>query len=478
MTVSRSTARTLLAAGGFALLVSLAAAQDPALPTKSGAAVDALNTYKEARGIPAGELKNARAAFASFAKYYADLVAHPTVYKAMQDPKIGATGPRVPTLDWDTNTGVLRDLERFIMVPDPANRIAANDPRPKVGPDQADYIRELGTALDAALKPLLEGANPERIVRVNAARVLASACKSGAHAHYPTVTALLKNANTPPEVKYYALEAAGNLLAAYDLVEYRVRLHSHGPKEVGELVQAVQECVTNPNALVPGLPAKVEEITPDQAAVVSFLRRQAIRALGQVRSASIPGPDGQSLYPAAVLARVCVSDPALGPAPSPSECAEAVIGLCNMAPVYLGNPIKEYNPDAVVEAMAVGLINFAKPRTNPTDRSLPWRGYSARLADAFRNWRPLFDPLFDPTRPTVFSPAATPARVNELIERAQAAILTPIDKVGLDGKPDLTATIDIQRMNDFVRDLRANPKRDPLVFRGAPATSIAVPERK
>src|SRR5262249_5990841 len=150
--------------------------------------------------------------------------------------------------------------------------------------------------------------------------------------------------------KYYTLQAAGNLLSAYDVTEYKIRKHSGDAKQVGELVRAVEECVVNPTALVAAIPAgKAAEVTPDQAAVIAYVRRQAIRSLGQVRSVSLPGPDGKTLiYPAYALVRVCLSDPTLGPAPSPSECAEAVIGLCNMAPVYMGNPVKNYNPDAVV----------------------------------------------------------------------------------------------------------------------------------
>src|SRR5262249_50265884 len=155
-------------------------------------------------GIPPAELKNAKAAFATFAKYYADWVAHPAVYKGPPEPKAGFTPPKIMTIDYDVNTGLLRDLERFILEPNPADRIAADNPKPKVGPDNAAYIQELGAALDAALKPLVEQGGPggdQRVVRINAARVLAVACKSGAAAHYPTVTALLTNPNTPTEVK-------------------------------------------------------------------------------------------------------------------------------------------------------------------------------------------------------------------------------------------------------------------------------------
>jgi len=462
----------------------LSAADDPPLPAKpSGSTLDAINKYRESRGIPESELKTAKIAFANFAKYYADVVIHPLVYKAQQDPSVSSPTNRVPTIDWDINTGILRDLERFLLTPTPATPVKV---------DQADYIREMGIAFDAALKPILQ-THPERIARINAARVLASACKSGAPAHWPTVTALLNDTfyqtkdkagkvlqlPTPTEIKYYALQAAGNLLSAYDLVEYSVRKHSNNPKEVAELIKAVQACVENPHVLVPGIPGKkIEAATADQLAVIPFVRRQAIKALGEVRSASFPSPDGSTLYPAFTLARICVSDPSIIPAPTPAECAEAVIGLCNMAPVYMGDPIKGYNVDAVVEAITAGLLTFAKPRTNPADRSLPWRGYSARIGEALRKWRPLFDPLYNPLNPNVFSEREVPARVNELIDRVQNSILAPIDKVGFDGKPDPTATVEIQRLTEFLKQLRDNPKRNPMLFQGVPATTLVYPEVK
>jgi hypothetical protein len=485
MTLTPQALRTLLVFGWFTSCgVYLSAADDPPLPAKPGGTiVDAINNYREARGISANELKNAKAVFANFAKYYADVVSHPLVYKAQQDPSVSTPTSRVPTIDWDINTGVLRDLERFLLTPTLVT---------PVKPEQADYIREMGIALDAALKPIIQS-HPERIVRINATRLLASAAKSGAPAHWPTVTALLNdtfyqtkdkagkliNLPTPTEIKYYALQAAANLLAAYDVVEYSVRKHSNNPKEVAALIKAVQECVENPHVLVPGIPGKkIEAATADQLAVIAFVRRQAIRALGEVRSASFPSPDGTTLYPAFTLAKICISDPSIVPSPTPADCAEAVIGLCNMAPVYMGNPIKGYNPDAAVEAITAGLLTFAKPRTNPADRSLPWRGYSARIGEALRKWRLLFDPLFNPLNPTVFNDREVPSKVNELIERVQSAILTPIDKVGIDGKPDPTATVDVQRLTEFLKQLRENPKREPELFRGVPSTTLVIPEVK
>ena len=487
MTVTRSSFWTLLVLAGFTLAAHRSAAQDnPPLPVKNGTAVSEVSTYKEAKGIPAGELKKARESFAAFAKYYADVVAHPTVYKAAQDPKVAA-GAKVPTIDYEAN-GILKELERFILVPNPFLRTSSDDPTPKVNADSADYIREFGAAFDAALKPLIE-THPERIVKVNAARVLADICRSGSTAHYATLTALLTNPETPTEIKYYALQAAANLLAAWDPTDYKSRRHTiqflndrkkgAGDKELAALVAAIEKCVTDPNALMPGLPEKkIENASSDQLGVIAFVRRQAVRALEEVRFVSISdGPT--TVYPSYTLVRVCMSDPALVPAPTPGECAEAAIGLCHMAPNAFGNPIKGYNGDVAAEAVVTAVATFAAPRAAKTeDRSLPWRGYSARLADALKTWPPLFDPLFEATNPTKFNPKDAPEIVRQVTERIQTLVLTPIDKVDSTGKPDPLVKVDIQRLKDYLQELQRRPKRNTLLFEGNPATTITFPEKK
>jgi hypothetical protein len=468
MTFARFSNWTLCIFCGFALFSGTVTAQDT-LPQRNREAVDEVNARlsKEARGIPKDELTKVKPLFLAFAKYYADVVANPMVYKATLDPKGGPGAPRVPSIDRNNQTGILLELDRYILEPNLTT---------KVGNEKADYIRELGIAFDAVLKPLIE-THAERIVRINAARILAEVCRSGATAHWSTVTALLTNENTLTEVKYYALHAAGNLLAAYDLNEYKSRKHSNDSKEVGALVQAITNCILNPSTILPGL--KVAEATPDQLAVIGFVRRSAVRALAQLRFVTIPGPDGkQPLYPAYTLARVCVSDPVLVPAPSPGECAEAAIGLCNMAPSVDGNPVKGYNAATAVEAVAAGLKTFAGPRSDPADHSLPWRQYSIRISEALKNWRPLFDPTFEPTQPNNFDASAVPPAVNDAIERIKTLILVPIEKVDFNNKPDPNARVDIPEMERFLDQLRSNPQRKPLLFSNDPNTILYVPAIK
>lgn len=467
MTLARLIAWTLFAALGFGLVHRPVTAQDPPLPTKKSDATEAANTYKaqESRGIPASELPTVQKQFLAFANYYGEMVKHPLVYKHAQDPSVKAPNDR-PILPLDGTGGIIPDMQRFIVEPTPFNAS-------RVTKDRGDYIRELGVAFDNVLKPIINE-NPERIVRINAARMLAVACKSGATAHYPTVTALLTNTNTPPEIKHYGLVAAGNLLSAYDVYNYRSRRHSNGwkndqqkgagDKELAELVVAIEKHITDPAAIMNNVPNfKAAEASPGEKDVIRFIRRQAIRALGEVRFAAIPAADGKSLlYPAYTLARVCISDPALVIEPSPTECAEAVIGLTNMSPVRDSDILKDYDVDTLVEAVAAGLITFAEGKAaNREDKSIDWRGYGLRLSEGLKTWRYLFDFGFNPMQPNAF-PGTVPPAVNDLSQRVQVAILNPIDSGG---------NVDLEPLKAFLKTLRERPNRKPL-FGSNPATAL------
>lgn len=460
MTHCRTVFRTLLAAAGFALAAVPASvnARQPAkdeLP-KRPANYSRVSAFKDMVPIPPDQLKSAKDAFAAFAKYHAEYISSPRVYTAPQEflsstVPLTKSGEQIRTTDEE-----IAEVHRHILIPLPGSR---------VGPDNADYIRELGAALDAALKEVIETTG-EPVVRVNATRLLAEACRSGATAHYPTVTGLIANANTRPEVKYYAFQAAGNLLAAYDLNDYQSRKHSNKPKEVSDLIAALQDAVLKPATILP-VPAGTK-LPPDQTDVLTFIRRQAVRALGQVRFAEYKvAPAGPDLFPAFTLAQVAVSDPAIDPPPTETEAAEAVIGICNMTPP-MKKPEREAYAHAMTDAVATGIITFANRRAaNPTDKSHPWRGYAARLTEALKAWRPLFDPGFNPAKPTAYLPAEVPQPVMDTVTEAEKRVLGPMD--GATG-------IDLNGFRQF-RDntLRGNKKWTPNPFLTNP--KLALPKK-
>jgi len=414
MPVQRFVSWTLLAAG----LLALGAAVPPvaAQPGKDDLPKPppSISGYKDTTGK---DLNKAKGDFITFAKYQAEIISHPRIYSTPQE-FVPPKGPTVPSTD-----ALITDLGRSILVPTPNSNI---------GSDQADYIRELGVALDQELKIVIDR-NPTPVVRLNAMRMLAAACKSGAQIHWPTVTGYIANPNTPGELKYYAFQAAGNLLAAFDLNDYSARKHAHKPKEVSDLIAALQNAIVKPGAIVPAPPAGVA-LSPEQIDVVSFIRRAAIRALGQARySDRVPGPGAPDLYPAHTLARVAVSDPAIQPPPSDTEVAEAVIGLCNMSPPSKSTE-KEAYAYAMADAILTGLTTFAtKKAATPLDATLPWRSYGARLSDALKAWRPLFELGYSPAKPLAFTQGAAPKVVDDVLAEAERRVLLPMyDKGSVD----------------------------------------------
>jgi hypothetical protein len=472
MTLARLTAWTLLVAIGFALVHRPATAQDPPLPNKKGDALEAVNTYREteSRGIPTAALPNVQKQFLAFANYYGEMVKHPLIYKHAQDPSVKDPSGRT-IFPLDGPNGIIPDMQRFIVEPIPFNAT-------RVTKDRGDYIRELGIAFDAVLKPIINE-NPERIIRINAARMLAVACKSGATAHYPTVTALLTNPNTPAYVKHYVLVAAGNLLSAYDVYDYRSRRHSNawkndqqkgaGDKELAELVVAIEKHITDPKAILSHVADFKAPEAEGEKDVVRFIRRQAIRSLGELRFAAIPAADGKSLlYPASTLARVCVSDPALVVEPNPTECAEAAIGLCNMSPIRGTDIQKDYDPEAVAEAITAALVTFAERRSgNKDDKTIDWRGYGLRLSEGLKNLRFMFDFGFNPLQPNNFNGAVPPA-IDNLVQRVQPALLAPLEAGG---------PVAIEQLKEFLKTQRERPNRKPL-FNSSPATALYPQDKK
>ena len=462
MRVTRSLFLALLAAGGFALAADTRPAparqkdkDEP--PQKPSNLFNEIGNYRS-QGIVAGDLPKAKAAFEAFAKYHGEVISHPRVYSAPQEfaPAPTKSGTPVPTLD-----GINADLSRLILVPDPPS---------KIGTDQADYIRELGAALDAELgKKAREG---DMIVRVNAARLLATAARSGATPHYPTVTALVANANTPAAVKYWAFQAAANLLAAYNLNDYQSRAHSGSPEAVAALIKAIEAAVQNPSKIEPlpmapaGQPAAT--YTPDQVQSVTFIRRQAVRALAQVRFAEMKVKGGETIFPSLTLARIATGDPTLVPAStSPLEVAEAVIGLCNMTPPRQN--VEAYG-FAAADAVSTGIYLFAFPKVGAVgDRTIAWKGTAARINDALKGWRPLWDGTYNPTQPNSFDAGLVPKPVADVIADADRLVLTPMEKA------DPGAKIDIDKLKALRQDLRANKKWTLAPFKDNP--KAAFPQR-
>ena len=96
------------------------------------------------------------------------------------------------------------------------------------------------------------------------------------------------------------------------------------------------------------------------------------------------------------------------------------------------------------------------------------------------NWRPLFDPDYDPAQPTKFSPGAVPAPVQELYQEVIPKVLAPMDRVDASGKPDVGAAgqVDILWLKKRLDGLRAKPKRNTVLYVTNPKTNIDFATKK
>jgi len=300
---------------------------------------------------------------------------------------------------------VFTELRRYLLIPTADSRLTT---------DQAEYIAKFGEALDEAIRTMLASRHP--IVRVNAARALAVAAESGAPAHAVTITKLLTDPKTRPEVLLYAYKATAKLLAAYDPLAARnpdPYRHSLKDEQLVPLIQALEAhilknppvaahvAIPPPKPQPPDLPPPAAadgrdqgrldaaSLTSEQIAVIRYFRREAVRALAEVRYDIVGGKNEiPEVRPAFTLALVASSSPSISPGVTTIEVADAVVGLLRMA------PSSKLNIDELAQVIAAGLTTIAQAKgvpgaepATPEDHLISWKLLAARLTQAFATWR-------------------------------------------------------------------------------------------
>jgi hypothetical protein len=402
------------------------------------------------------------------------------VYRITQDQYYtgGDTGELKPRTGDQNLDRAFEDLEiNYLLVPKPGEQISL---------DRVDYIREFGAALDEAVVAVLTKM-PLPVIRINAARMLALAAKSGAPAHGKTITALLTNQffktkdgkpmETPPEVLYWAMKAAEYLLAAPDptgLSTTNPARHTLKNEELVPLVQALNNlvlnnpqvadkaAVLNPDLAVkppapppstapgatppeaqpkepsaPGGKLDPKALTPEQLGLVRYYRRQAIRALAKVRFDAVGGDGTPEVRCGYTLVKVAVNDASINPAPAVAEVGEAVIGLCGI------NPSSNLNVDFLLNVAAYGTdLFFSQKVGRMEDKLLPWKLYAARVSAAYVGMQ----------KNAQVNPRLSPFKqqINALAGIVTADVTDPLEKGG-----DQTSPPRVERLTQWIQDNQA-----------------------
>lgn len=396
-----------------------------------------------------------KAAFKAMAEHYIYAVNSPKYYG--NDSGDGQLKPRLPNYLLDT---VFTELKRFLLIPAIDSRFTT---------DQSEYIGEFAAALDEAVQTMLK--SRDVIVRVNAARALVVVSETGAAAHAKTITALLKDPNTRPEVLLYVYKAAGNLLSAYHPLAIRnpdPNRHAIPNELLVPLLQALENHILKnppvaddvviekpaPKALPQGgaaEPAAAPEpepdaagkldptpLTSDQIEIIRFFRRDAVRALARVRVDVVGGDGEPEVRPAYTLALVAVSDPSILPAPGAIEVIEATLGLLHIS------PSNKLNIDELANVIAIGLGTFAQVKAaagespTPEHQLISWKLYAAQLTAAFNYWRGSIN-----RNPRAL---AAQAIIRSLSDVAMSEVVTRLDRTG----SGVGSGINLNRLTDWM----------------------------
>ncbi len=286
-----------------------------------------------------------------------------------------------------------------------------------------EMIEQLRPIFGTAEKP----GNPDILLRVNAARQVSILGRTGQDVVARTAIDIIKNPIEHDGVKLYAIEALGHVFAVPHPEKEGESNFADKNLEV-EAVKTLIDFIAREVKIEPS--ASQEEID-----AYRYLRREAVRALGQVRKPIFRDRDNNQVLanPAIWLLRVANGDQRLKPPPGLSERAEALSAYLflkgdkfqNMD--YAAGFVATAIRDLVLEFMHPERQTLEKPRGDdtklpdrpPHERDYhPWRLTANRIQVGLSVWRENYEhPAFG------VRPAEVKSLMDKLIEAVNRNII-------------------------------------------------------
>lgn len=213
------------------------------------------------------------------------------------------------------------------------------------------------------LRKILENDIP--INRINGARLLAQLAKTGQDEVADLLTEVLEDKPQLDAVKFWALQGMRSLFA----------MGRPRPEDrEGRCIQAAVAYLVNLTSRPVDLPA-------DQADGIRYVRREALRALGQTR---LPAAKTGGTATALALLRIVARD-RVTPEPSATEQVEAVAGIGNLQ----AKLSEEYRPDYAAFHIGRFVVEFSRKAQAAASMQRAdqkadqiWRVHAARLIRA------------------------------------------------------------------------------------------------
>lgn len=237
---------------------------------------------------------------------------------------------------------------------------------------------QLLAALAFRLRDVL--ANEKPVASVNAARLLARLTEEGSEAAGDVLAEALRDPQNNDGVKYYAAQGLKNLLERWAREAASPDppiVPRDRPARLANFAEALFEVIHRQP------PFDLAKARREEIEGLRILRREAVRALAQMRTAALTDQRGQTptVRIAQEMLKVVASD-GLEPPARLDEQLEAAIGVTHL-------PTKKpdlYQPDYALYQVALLTAHFAglsadKSPEDPLSQKFPWKYYAARLAD-------------------------------------------------------------------------------------------------
>ncbi len=347
------------------------------------------------------------------------------------------------------------------------------------------YIREYGSVLVARLRDIFGTAqkpgHTKVMVRIGAARMLASLGRSGYEQTIDLAAELIDNPAEHDAVKLFALKAIENLFTIPNATPGESdRSIITDPKRELRAIQSLLAFVQRKPALAP-------DASNAEIEAFRYIRREGLRTLGLVHRPVIRERDKTIVAePAYVLMKFARATPDIQPAPNLAERAEGLIGFLQLEqdPQYhldyaagfiaatVGDlaieysqrtdrkkPEKEKDEKKDDKKPKPPTIAIESPDAGPPVKQadyLPWKLIASRIDTALKDWRK----KWEDANPI---PKDDQAKImNSLVSTCTDSVLTPIMTYGLSSKvqPDGNAVYDWVKQQKYTGTslLKDNPK--------------------
>lgn len=297
--------------------------------------------------------------------------------------------PRYTSPDGQMNNAVREFTDKVILAP---SRPEKQDEKRRAAAD------EIGAVAVGHIEKLVK--NPKKIVQLNAARLLAEVGRTGYDGTAKLAVALINDEQVPDAVKFYAIQALGNLLAYVedpalpDKSAFKRANRELEHESLKSLINyiakkrdltATAQLATRPDGDGDKNDKPAPKLDPEQIDAIRYIRREAVRALANSRAHTIRYQEKVVCRPALALLRVAAND-GLVPEASLSERVDALVAFTQLYPV-VRTIDRDIHLDYAAQQFALAIVDIANVQLNdPNAVVLPWKFSAARLEDGLQKW--------------------------------------------------------------------------------------------